>query len=569
MNNSSDLANAAHEFADHTTDLKNGVNDFSEGIAKSNDNMDELNEFFDVDIDIIETFEPLTYNAGIQNTSDNNMRTAIVCGIITLMIIAFIFTVFISHEIDNESSVIGAFYSMGVKKSALIKHYIIIPVIISFVGGVVGTIIGLSPIGVGMMMGGMESFYSLPAFVHKIDFWTVIVGVSVPVMISVIVTIIIINRKLAKSPLSMLRHEKRVRKIKTAKLDKMPFLSSFRIKQILNESITSIVVFVGMLLPLIFLMFALNFGVAIKPFIENTKKEVVFDNMCVMKYAPENKPDNTEELYTETLETSGMIGNCDITILGISPDSQCFNFSVADNKRNTVSVGSGTARKYGIKPGEQITLYSSDEHKYYTFEVENIVDFSIGLHVFMDIDDMRDVFNKGDDYYNTLVSNETIDIEPERLFASYSRESLINTAKIEMDGMITSICIYICVAIVVFFIITYLMIKLMIDRASMSISLFKIFGYHKNEIKKLYIDGNFYLILVSAVLGIPISKIFVDKFWFPITNANVDVGYDTHYSPLLYLMIFASIMLLYFIISNILKSVVNKIQMCEVLKNRE
>ena len=103
----------------------------------------------------------------------------------------------------------------------------------------------------------------------------------------------------------------------------------------------------------------------------------------------------------------------------------------------------------------------------------------------------------------------------------------------------------------------------------MSISLFKIFGYHKNEIKKLYIDGNFYLILVSAVLGIPISKIFVDKFWFPITNANVDVGYDTHYSPLLYLMIFASIMLLYFIISNILKSVVNKIQMCEVLKNRE
>lgn len=569
IKNSVDLADASHEFAGHTAELKNGVNDFSKGITEFDENIQELDDYFDVDVDIIESFEPLTYNAGIQNTADGNMRTAIACGIVAFMIISFIFTVFISHEIDNESAVIGALYSMGVKKSSLIKHYILIPMIISFIGGIAGTVLGLSPFGVGIAMKSTEEFYSLPAFVHPFEPVILLVGIFVPVLISFIITVIIINKKLSKSPLSMLRHEKKLRRIRTAKIDKLSFINSFRLKQLLNELVTSIVVFIGMLLPLTFLMLFLNYGVSMKPLVENTKKDITFSNMCVMKYAPEKIPDNSEEVYIETLQTHGMIGNCDITVVGIKPDSECFRFNVGKNRKNALSVGSGTARKYHIKEGDTITLYSPDEHRYYTFEVDNVVDFSIGLYVFMDIDDMRDCFGTSNDYYNTLVSNGTVDIEQERLFAFYSKDSLVKTAELENGDMFESVCIYIGVSAVIFVIITYLMIKLMIDRASMNISLFKIFGYGNKEIKKMYIDGNFYLILVSAVVSIPVAKIFVDKFWFPLLNANIDIGFDIHYSALIYLIIFVSIILLYLIISNVLKLHVNKIKMSEVLKNRE
>lgn len=300
IDNASELRDAALEFAEHTAELKDGVNEFSDAIGDFNDNIDELDEFFD--IDIIETFEPLSFHTGVQNTADRNMSTAETCGIIVFMIIAFIFTVFISHEIDNESSVIGAMYSMGVKKWSLIRHYLIIPAIISLTGGIIGTAIGLSPLGVGLLSASTESFYSLPEFVSHIDYRIVAMGVLAPVLISAVVTVLIVNKKLSNSPLSMLRHEKKVRKIKVRNLDSLPFITSFRIKQFFNEAGTSIIVFFGMLLPLMFLMLALNYAVSIRPFIEGAKNDIKFEELCVMKYAPSDIPENCEDVYIESLD---------------------------------------------------------------------------------------------------------------------------------------------------------------------------------------------------------------------------------------------------------------------------
>lgn len=202
-----DYTAVVSELNDGIDELKDDVNEFSDAIGDFNDNIDELDEFFD--IDIIETFEPLSFHTGVQNTADRNMSTAETCGIIVFMIIAFIFTVFISHEIDNESSVIGAMYSMGVKKWSLIRHYFIIPVIISLTSGTIGTANGLSPLGVGLLSESTESFYSLPEFVSHIDYRIVAMGVLAPVLISAVVTVIIANKKLSNNPLSILRHEKK------------------------------------------------------------------------------------------------------------------------------------------------------------------------------------------------------------------------------------------------------------------------------------------------------------------------------------------------------------------------
>ena len=168
-----------------------------------------------------------------------------------------------------------------------------------------------------------------------------------------------------------------------------------------------------------------------------------------------------------------------------------------------------------------------------------------------------------------LVSTEKISIEKERLFADYTKNSIIKAAEDDVSGMMISVYIFIAVAAIVFFIITFLMIKLMIDRAKMNISLMKVFGFNRKEIRKLYINGNFYLILASLFVGMPISKLFVDKVWFAVSNQNIEAGYDTHYPIFFYIIITGVVIAMYFIITFILNSVINKIHMSEVLKNRE
>ena len=73
----------------------------------------------------------------------------------------------------------------------------------------------------------------------------------------------------------------------------------------------------------------------------------------------------------------------------------------------------------------------------------------VGLYVFMDIEDMRRVFGRSDDYYNALVSTEKISIEKERLFADYTKDSIIKAAEDDVAGMMISIYIFIAVAAIV------------------------------------------------------------------------------------------------------------------------
>lgn len=565
IENSEALCDAAFEFADHTSELKDGVGEFSDAIGGFNDNMDELDEMFDYDYDIIESFEPLRFNTGIYNTAQSNIDTINTCVILIFLVIGFIFTVFISQDIDNDSAVIGALYSMGVQKRKLICHYMIIPVMIALVGGVLGTVAGISPIGIKMMNQSMESFYSLPKFVNNFDARLLLIGIVIPVLISSLISLVVITKKLSRSPLSLLRHERKLKKVCIGRLDRMTFLSAFRIKYFLTEIGTSLIVFIGMILSLSLLMYSMNYTIATKPAIEGAERDIKFEDLCVMKYAPKEVPEGAEKVYIE----SGSIGRCEVNIMGIEPDSKCFSFDVKNNSRNKISVGSGTALKYGLKAGDMFTVNSTDRHRYYTFEVENIVDFSPGLYVFMKIDDMRRTFGADSDYYNALISDKKIDIDQGRVFSYYSKESIVKSVKDSFESSSLSTLIFFFITIAVFMIITFLMIKLMIDRSRMNISLFRVFGYNRLEIKQLFIDGNFYLIVFSVLAGMPIAKLFVDKVWFPASSYGLDMGFDTRYPVWLYLLIVMAVIVVYIIVSSILGVVANKITVSEVLKNRE
>jgi putative ABC transport system permease protein len=134
-----------------------------------------------------------------------------------------------------------------------------------------------------------------------------------------------------------------------------------------------------------------------------------------------------------------------------------------------------------------------------------------------------------------------------------------------MRSMIISMIV---VSAIIFCVVMYLMMKVMIDRASFSISLVKIFGYRTAEIRKLYLNGNFYIVSIGALICIPFSKMLMDSM-YPYLVSNVACGINLTFSWQLYIGIFGGILLLYFIINHLLVSRLKNIVPAEILKNRE
>lgn len=186
----------------------------------------------------------------------------------------------------------------------------------------------------------------------------------------------------------------------------------------------------------------------------------------------------------------------------------------------------------------------------------------------MNIDELRELMGEGDAYYNIVFSDKALEIDSGRLYSVVSKADIEKSSSVfseMMKGMVYSL---IAVSALIFVVILYLMMKVMLDRQTMHISMFKIFGYRKKEIGKLYLNGNLLIVIIGALVGIPLSKIIMNAL-YPYIVSNVSCSMNLTFSWQMYVMLFAAILVLYFIINRVLVGKINKIVPAELLKNRE
>jgi X-X-X-Leu-X-X-Gly heptad repeat protein len=565
LSSSNELNEYANEMQDSANKLNDSVVDFQ------NSSNDMLDSYFKLDIDNLVRFTKSSDNPRIGNSIisvTTRKSEGLFCGVIVIILIGYVISVFIVHNIDEESSVIGALYSMGISKSELIRHYITMPSLLAFFGGLIGTIIGYSPLGCGIQLEETIRSNSTPTFYQVYDAGIIAYGVLLPPIIASIVTILVINKRLSNPPIKLLKNEKTQGSIVKLELNKVNFINTFRLRRLMSEVKTSIAVFIGMFIPVLLIILAVDCFVGIDKLENDIKSDVSYKYLYSIKYPSSEIPSNSEDAYIETFKMSSWGAELDVNIMGINENSEYFDFKM-DGEKNTVYVGSGASNKFDIKKGDIVSLTSSSDNRVYSFKVANIVPYSIGFNIFMDINDMRDVFSRNDDYYNVLLSYDKLDIESGRVYSITSQDDLLKVAPNIRKSMSSITYLMITGSILTYIVVMYLMIKLMIQRSAQNISLMKIFGYNKKEIRKLYLDSNFIIIVISALLSVPLAKVIIDELWFKMMIASLSTSMITAFEPHIYICFYVCIFILYFIISVILRKSLNAVSLVEVLKNRE
>ena len=347
----------------------------------------------------------------------------------------------------------------------------------------------------------------------------------------------------------------------------MGFIRRFQIRQMLREVRTGFTVIFGMFISLLILMLGLDCYVMCSHIKTAAETDTKFEYMYTYKYPEEQVLEGGEEAFAKTLKREAYGYNLDVTLLGIRKENPYFEVKT-EKGENKVVVTSSVAEKYKLGVGDDIVLKDEEEGRNYAFTITDVVEYSTGFYVFMDIESMRELFEEADDYYNVVFSDKELDIPAGRLYSTTNREELVQSSGIFVDMMMSMIIMMTSVAILIFCVVMYLMMKVMVDRSAFGISLVKIFGYRPGEIRKLYLNGNFYTILVGAAVSVPLSKKVMDLL-YPYMVANVACGMNLDFGWKLYVAIFAAIIVVYLIINQLLVYRINKIVPAEVLKNRE
>ena len=570
---------------DDIAEFKNGIYDYTEGADSVADGAAELadgtkelkskteellDELFEIDIENLTSFVAAEDNIRIAAAAGDvvmDRNAGLIAGVIVLALFAYVISVFVVHQIEQEQSVIGALYALGVKKKDLMRHYITMPTLIALIAAVIGAVLAFSPIGVGSQSKDSYSYFSIPEFDTVYPPYLIAYAIVLPPVICAVVNAFVINKKLSRTALSLMRNEQSAGSYRQFKLKTKSFPKVFAVRQLVRESRSAVTMVLGMLVSIMVIMLGLDCYVLCSNVRDYTVSDTKYEYQYLYKYPEKTVPDGGEAAYIETLSTDCMGYTLDVTVIGIDGKSRYFDAQPEKGKTKAV-INSSLVERYGYKVGDRVIFSDSAADADYSFTVTDISDYSVGFTIFMDIGSMRELFGQDEDYFNTVYSDKELDIDEGRLYSVTTKDDIERSASVFVKLMFSLVSTLIIAGTIVFCVVMYLMLGVMIDRSAMGISLIKIFGYRPKEIRSLYLNGNLFVVAVGAAIAVPLAKKAMDMI-FPSFIPNVACSMKLAFPWYLYVLIYCAVILIYAVINRLLIGKIKKISPAEVLKNRE
>ena len=250
-------------FAEGVAAYVDGASEAADGSGELSENVDSFRDDFLSFIDEAAEIDFHNITSLVQREANPRIGASLakvgmyhvggyIAGAIILVLFAYICSVFVISTIENESQFIGALYAMGVHRGKILAHYITLPVVVTFIGGVIGTAIGFSPIGRGMLTVSVIGPYSVPSVENHYSPLLLMYGILMPPVLAALVNFICLRRKLNIEPLKLLRKEQKESRLLNVDLRNAGFISRFRIRQILRELRITLAMFfsiaIGMLM---------------------------------------------------------------------------------------------------------------------------------------------------------------------------------------------------------------------------------------------------------------------------------------------------------------------------------
>lgn len=496
---------------------------------------------------------------------------------ILIIIIAFIFGVTISNTISKESSTIGTLRASGYTRGELVRHYLSMPVIVTFLAAIVGNILGYT-VFKNVVVGMYYNSYSLPTYETVWNPDAFVKTTVVPIILMFVVNLIVIVRMLRHTPLQFLRHDlKKSKRKKAIRLPHWKFMSRFRVRIMFQNISNYLILFVG----ICFIMVMLAMAVGMPDTLTYYQKHA--SNLMFTKYQyvlktyqnADGSIVTTDNEDAEMFAMKSLVKRSDaldeeISTYGVVDDSRYIEISDLESlEKNEVYISNSYADKYGIVIGDTIKLEEKYTDDTYNFKVCGIYDKCQSIAVFMPIDQYREVFDLDDDAFSGFFSDSKLtDIDSNMIASTITKRDITKMCD-QLDLSMGSymqyfqvLCILLSMAMI------YLLTKLIIEKNENAISMTKILGYENHEIASLYLLSTTIVMLIIDVLTVAVGVWVMNFAWKEILM-TYSGWFSFHMETISYVKMFAFVLIGYVIVMILDFQRIKKIPMDQALKNVE
>lgn len=521
---------------------------------------------------ILVNYIPQYINQAIHFTGDDigsDRSMMIVLLYVLIVIMAFVFAVTTNNTIVKEANVIGTLRASGYTRGELLRHYILLPIIVTIFGALVGNILGYT-VFKDIFVATYYGSYSLPTYHTLWNADAFLLTTVVPVIIMLVINIVIIGCRLKLSPLKFLRRDlSGKQKKKAMRLPAFRFFNRFRLRIIIQNMPNYITLFIGILFANVLLLFGIMLGPMLTHYQNEITDKLIAKHQYVLK-ALVDVDDNAAEKYcVKTLATiEGRLKSEDVLVYGVKDNSIYADINTASLKDNEVYITNGYADKFRIKKGDKITLKEKYDDNEYEFTVKDMYDYPSSFAIFMSDAAFKNVFDKSEDYYSGYFSDNILDIDEKYVATQITLDDLTKVSRQLDRSMGETFNLVKIFAVVLFAVLMFLLTKLIVEKNTTSISMVKILGYSNREISRLYVTSTTIVVVLSVALSIGLSVVIMN-YLFRVFMEEMSGWISCYYAPHIFPVMFILNITEYVVISFFMMAKIKKIPMDEALKTVE
>lgn len=444
---------------------------------------------------------------------------------IILMILAFIFVVISQTMIEEQASVIGTLLASGYTRRELLQHYMMLPTILIIVSAGIGNLIGYT-LFPNLFTDMYYSNYCLPPLSIQ-PVWEALLSTTVmPFIFMMLILYMLLKRRLRLSPLRFLRKDlRRHRQRRYIPLHGSSFFQRFRIRIILQNKGSYLVLFLG----IIFASFLLMFALILTPSMEQYIRNLEADTRCDYQYLLKAPVQADGEKVTLTSLKAYYVGgdlDLDVTLYGLGPNSGYYTDMTLLSDPKSIVISSDFASKMSLQVGDAITLRNPYRDKAYSFTIQDIYPYNAGFSAYMPRNQLNQLLHEDHTYFNGYLSNQPLDIEEAYVQSVVTRSDLVKINEQMTQAFSQLLPVLTSVSIAIYLVVLYILTRLVTDRNAISMSFLKVMGYTAKEIRSLYLHATTLVVLASLTAALPLCNIalrYLMKFAFMKFTGNLSV----------------------------------------------
>ncbi|WP_214741864.1 FtsX-like permease family protein [Exiguobacterium sp. s48] len=517
-------------------------------------------------VSVMET-ENIIRSGAIYSEISSGKAMALGLSLFIVSIAVIIVAILISNMLEAERGQIGLLKAIGYSRRKIASPYLVLILIFAFFMLIIGYFLGLyfaNPLKELYL-----DFYLLPSITIAQSPLVFLTAVFAPLFFFTLVAGAVIYKIMGESALSLLSPRdnvslNRLSRLVSRLLKRASGKTKFKYLYAVKNTGSFFIFFFGILFSTILIVFALMMNGAVDRMTVGGLNEAAYEYEAYTDGSPPIE-DGQEPFLTYPF---AFVEEKLVTLKGLDVDNTLFPLRNEDGDALTLEpdgliVSSSLALKLGLEVGQDIDVELNEDTL--TYPIIGIADEFSGDFAYLPRATLSELLTDGatDELFNGIYAtdrpNETD--YPTIL----SRQGLIEQSESINQYMNFMMNVLIGGASLIAFSILFVLTALTVEKNYYVISLLKVMGYQKREVRSMILNSYFIYALVSALLSIPIALLTL-RVIIVVFAEDYGLVLPLEFEWIYIVYTLGAVVLLFFLSTFISRRKIDQIPLQEVLK---